>query len=72
LQNAASAGKKSVAGVVAVARKIIREAPLARIDYIEVVDAENLRPVERVGPNSVLLLAAFFGKTRLIDNIQLG
>ena len=72
LQNAASAGKKSAADVVAGARKIITEAPLARIDYIEVVDAENLRPVERVGPNSVLLLAAFFGKTRLIDNIWLG
>ena len=72
LQNAASAGKKSAADVVAGARKIITEAPLARIDYVEVVDAENLRAVERVGPNSVLLLAAFFGRTRLIDNIRLG
>jgi pantoate--beta-alanine ligase len=72
LQNAANAGKKTAADVVAGARKIITEAPLARIDYVEVVDAENLRPVERVGPNSVLLLAAFFGKTRLIDNIRLG
>jgi pantoate--beta-alanine ligase len=72
LQNAANAGKKTAADVVAGTRKIITEAPLARIDYVEVVDAENLRPVERVGPNSVLLLAAFFGKTRLIDNIRLG
>jgi pantoate--beta-alanine ligase len=72
LQNAASAGKKSAADVAAVARKIITEAPMARIDYVEVVDAENLRPVEMVGPNSVLLLAAFFGKTRLIDNVRLG
>jgi len=69
---AANAGKKSAADVVAIAREIIREAPLAAIDYVEVVDAENLQPVERVGLNSVLLLAVFFGKTRLIDNIRLG
>jgi pantoate--beta-alanine ligase len=71
LRAAANAGKKSAADVVAIARKVVMEAPLARIDYIEVVDAENLQPVERVGPNSVLLLAVFFGKTRLIDNIGL-
>ena len=50
---------------------MINEAHLARIDYVEVVDAETLKPVEMVGPNSVLLLAVFFGKTRLIDNIRL-
>ena len=69
---AANADKKSASDVVAIAREIIREAPLAAIDYVEVVDAENLQPVERVGLNSVLLLAVFFGKTRLIDNIRLG
>ena len=57
--------------IVALARKVISEAPLARIDYVELVDAETLQPVEVVGPNSVLVLAVFFGKTRLIDNIRL-
>ena len=69
---AAGLGKKSAADVIAVARKVINEAPLARIDYIELVDAETLRPVEIVGLNSLLLVAVYFGKTRLIDNIQLG
>ena len=41
-------------------------------DYVEVADSETLKPVEIAGPNSVLLLAVFFGKTRLIDNIRLG
>jgi pantoate--beta-alanine ligase len=68
---ATNAGKKSAANLVAVARNVITEAPLARIDYVEVVDAETLQPVEMIGPNSVLLLAVFFGKTRLIDNIRL-
>jgi pantothenate synthetase len=31
-----------------------------------------LRPIQMAGPNSVLVLAVFFGKTRLIDNICLG
>ena len=68
---AKDAGKKSAADVVPLAQKVIKEAPLARIDYIEVADAETLQPVEMVAPNSVLLLAVSFGKTRLIDNMRL-
>ena len=71
LQAAANAGKKSASEIVAVARAVINEAPLARIDYVELADAETLKPVEMVGANSVLLLAVFFGKTRLIDNMRL-
>jgi pantoate--beta-alanine ligase len=72
LQIAANAGEKSAGDVVALARKAINEAPLARIDYVEVVDAETLQPVDTRKTNSVLLAAVFFGKTRLIDNIRLG
>ena len=64
-------GKKSAGDVVALAREVINEAPLARIDYVELVDAETLQPIEMAGPNSVLLVAVFFGKTRLIDNMRL-
>ena len=71
LQAAANSGKKSASEIVAVAREVINQAPLARIDYVEVVDAETLKRVETAGPNRVLLLAVFFGKTRLIDNIRL-
>jgi len=68
---AANASEKSARGIVDLARKMIGEAPLARIDYVELVDAETLQPVEMVRPNSLLALAVFFGKTRLIDNILL-
>jgi pantoate--beta-alanine ligase len=71
LRAAVGSGKQSATDVVALARKVITEAPLARIDYIEVVDAESLQPVEMAGPNTVLLLAVSFGKTRLIDNIRM-
>jgi pantoate--beta-alanine ligase len=69
---AANAGKKSDRDIVHLARNVIGEAPLAQIDYVELVDAETLEPVEIVRPNSQLALAVFFGKTRLIDNIRLG
>jgi pantoate--beta-alanine ligase len=72
LRASANAGKKSAGDIVALARSVIHQAPLARTDYIELVDAETLQPVEMAGPNSVLLTAVFFGKTRLIDNIRLG
>ena len=69
---AANAMEKSANDIVALVRKLINQAPLAQIDYVELVDAETLRPVEMAGPNSVLVVAVFFGKTRLIDNIRLG
>src|SRR5438874_5552164 len=72
LRAAANASGKLAGDLVARARKVIGEAPLARIDYVELVDAETLQPVEMAGPGSVLVLAVFFGKTRLIDNIRLG
>jgi pantoate--beta-alanine ligase len=71
LRAAADSGKQSATDVVAFAREIIAEAPLARIDYVDVVHAETLQPLEMSGPNTVMLMAVFFGKTRLIDNIRL-
>jgi len=68
---AANASEKSARDIVDLARKMIGAAPLAQIDYVELVDAETLQPVEMVRPNSLLALAVFFGKTRLIDNILL-
>jgi len=71
LSAAKDASKESANDVVALAQRVISEAHLARLGYAEAVDAETLHPVEIVGANSVLLLAVFFGKTRLIDNIRL-
>lgn len=64
--------KKSAREIVDLAGKTISEAPLARIDYVDLVDAETLQPIEVVKSDSVLALAVYFGKTRLIDNILLG
>jgi pantoate--beta-alanine ligase len=71
LLTAKESGKKSAKEIVDLVRRMIGEATLARIDYVDLVDVENLQPVETVRPNSLLALAVFFGKTRLIDNILL-
>jgi pantoate--beta-alanine ligase len=42
-----------------------------RIDYVEIVHPETLAPVDRAEPGSVALVAAYVGKTRLIDNVIL-
>ena len=67
----ARSGELSAAHVIGSARDRIASAPLARIDYIELVDADTLQPEEKPTRNSLLAAAAFFGKTRLIDNIRL-
>src|SRR6476620_11546317 len=51
LMAAKDAGKKSANYVVAVAQTVVEEAPLARLDYVEVADAETVKPVETTGPN---------------------
>ena len=51
----------------------IAAEPLARIDYVEVVDFEDLRPVQGPMTRPVLVaVAVFFGTTRLIDNVVFG
>jgi pantoate--beta-alanine ligase len=67
----AAGGERSAAAMLAVAREEIATAPLARIDYLELVDEESLQPIPVAGANSVIVVAAFFGQTRLIDNIRL-
>jgi pantoate--beta-alanine ligase len=67
----AAAGEMSAARIVSAVRETIGQAPLARIDYVDLVDADNFQPLELVRPNSLLALAVFFGRTRLIDNILL-
>jgi pantoate--beta-alanine ligase len=68
---AAKSSEKSGEAVVNIARKTIEGAPLARIDYVDLVDAKDFGPTEVVRPDSLLALAVFLGKTRLIDNILL-
>lgn len=63
-----AAGQRDVAALLAAARAPIEAVPLARIDYVELRDAESLGELTLVGRPAVLAMAVFFGKTRLLDN----
>ena len=65
------AGVRDAATVIATARQRIEKEPLAEIDYVELVDAENLEPVRELRGRSVIALAVRFEGTRLIDNTLL-
>ena len=49
-------------------REMIESEPLARIDYVDIVDGISLLPVENVKRGDLVALAVYFGNTRLIDN----
>jgi pantoate--beta-alanine ligase len=66
----AVAGERDAAALAAGARDRLERAG-ARVDYVEVVDPGTLRPVARAEPGAVVLVAAFVGATRLIDNLRL-
>lgn len=72
LLEAANSTEPSAEKVLAVVRQKIESAPLARIDYAEIVDADDLQPRATVAPRTLLAVAVYFGRTRLIDNILLG
>ncbi|MFN2622697.1 MAG: pantoate--beta-alanine ligase [Chthoniobacterales bacterium] len=64
-------GERSAEAIQIAARNVIATAPLARIDYLELVNADTLQPVSEADANSIIVVAAFFGQTRLIDNLRL-
>lgn len=51
-------------------RAIIEAEPLARIDYVSMVDALTMQPVEKVEKDVLIAMAVYIGKTRLIDNFS--
>jgi len=63
------AGRLDAADLLAVGRS---ELTVDRLDYLELVDAVSLQPIERVERPARALVAAFFGSTRLIDNVHIG
>jgi pantoate--beta-alanine ligase len=63
------AGEKRASTLRRLVTRTIGKASRARIDYVEVADAETLEPVKAVGRGTVLAVAVFFGRTRLIDNL---
>ena len=60
--------EKDANKVVEAMKKNIETEPLAKIDYVEAVDALSMAPVEKLEGTCMLAMAVYIGKTRLIDN----
>lgn len=61
--------KTSPQEILSTAREIIEASPLTRIDYLSLVDAENLQPSDDLTRPNTLACAVFYGDIRLIDHI---
>lgn len=72
LQAAQASNQTASRVLVDMARRMIAAEPLARIEYIEIVDRDTLLPVAGIDRESRMALAVWFGQTRLIDNIAVG
>ena len=61
-------GERDASKVVAAMRALIEAEHLARIDYVSAVDGETMAPVKEISDRTLVALAVYIGKTRLIDN----
>ena len=61
-------GEKSAGVVKQAIREVIESEPLAKIDYIEIVDFDNMQEIETLERPFLAAVAVYIGKTRLIDN----
>lgn len=68
-KNTFKQGERSASKIVDVIRSTVESEPRARLDYVSITDAETLEPIERIDERPTLVaVAAYIGKTRLIDN----
>ena len=61
-------GEKDAVKVINAIKLEIEKEPLARIDYVEMVDLNNLEAISTVKAPLLTAMAVYIGKTRLIDN----
>nr|WP_134113588.1 pantoate--beta-alanine ligase [Hypnocyclicus thermotrophus] len=56
--------------IINLAIKNIEKEPLAKIDYVEIVDLYTLEKVNKIETDVLVAMAVYIGKTRLIDNFD--
>ena len=61
-------GERDANTILTAMRNLIEGEPLAKIDYVEMVDADSIEPLERAEGRVLTAMAVYIGKTRLIDN----
>jgi len=61
-------GQRDSAAIIKEMKEIIGREPLAKIDYVEIVDTDKLNPVAKIEKKALVAMSIFIGKVRLIDN----
>lgn len=61
-------GERDSKKVISVVKGIINKEPLAKIDYISIVDSLSIEEVLNIDKSVLIAIAVYIGKTRLIDN----
>lgn len=65
-------GERSAVKLRQAMSDVLAAEPLAQVQYVSCADHETLQELEQVTGKSLLSMAVYFGKTRLIDNLVLG
>lgn len=68
-KNLIKQGDRDSLGIIQKMRRLINQRKNAKIQYISVVDLEELKPVDKIKGRILIALAVWMGRTRLIDNI---
>ena len=64
--------EKQCSELITLGKSIIEsEAPLSKIDYLEIVDRQTMEPIQTIDRPALAAVAIFLGNTRLIDNIEI-
>ncbi|MFA5287598.1 MAG: pantoate--beta-alanine ligase [Candidatus Omnitrophota bacterium] len=64
-------GARDTKRIIGRMRRIIKNKKSAKIDYIKIVDSDNLKPLDKILSNCLIVLAVYIGKIRLIDNVSI-
>lgn len=64
-------GERDAGRVVEAARAVLQRGGRLRVEYVECVDPQDLRPRTALAGRTLIAMAVLVGKTRLIDNMVL-
>ncbi|MBI3962733.1 MAG: pantoate--beta-alanine ligase [Deinococcus sp.] len=71
-QELVRSGERQVARLEEALRQVLAQEPELRLDYVAVVDAKTLEPLSQLNGIGRVLVAAYLGSVRLIDNAAIG
>lgn len=67
-EDLANSGEKDANKIISKMIDLINTEPMAKIDYVQAVDAISVKPVDKMEGSVLIAMAVYIGKTRLIDN----